>query len=119
MHPHNHHHPHHPHHHNKDRRPSGLSVKHCDAGPTAGLAPHLLRVPSRLQEKRASVISLGSAKVSRSSSHLIKLLLTRVYGQVDWRKAPRERNKIDYVARILFPALFAIFVIIYFSFLLA
>lgn len=115
MHPHNHHHPHH----NKERRPSGLSVKHSDSAPTAGLAPHLLRVPTRLQEKRASVISLGSAKVSRSSSHLIKLLLTRVYGHVDWRKAPRERNKIDYVARILFPSLFALFVTIYFSLLLA
>lgn len=45
--------------------------------------------------------------------HWIKNLLNTVYGHVDWYKAPRDRNKVDYVARILFPSTFALFVLIY------
>ena len=73
---------------------------------------------ARLRDKRPSVISLGAEKVSKKSSHLIKLLLTYVYGQVDWRKSPRERNKIDYVARVFFPSAFLLFVIVYFTYLI-
>ena len=46
-------------------------------------------------------------------SHWIKNFLHSVYGHIDWYKAPTDRNKVDYVARILFPSSFALFVIIY------
>lgn len=45
--------------------------------------------------------------------HWIKNLLNTVYGHIDWYKAPRDRNKVDYVARILFPSSFALFVVAY------
>ena len=51
---------------------------------------------------------------SRKTSHVIKTILNQVYGEVDWRKSPQVRNKIDYVSRILFPTSFAIFVFVYF-----
>lgn len=47
-------------------------------------------------------------------SHTVKQLLNHIYGEIDWRKAPGDRNKIDYCARIIFPASFGIFVICYF-----
>jgi hypothetical protein len=51
---------------------------------------------------------------SKSTAHLIKTILTQIYGEVDWRKSPQVRNKIDYVARIIFPTSFAVFVFFYF-----
>lgn len=50
----------------------------------------------------------------RNTAHIIKAILNQVYGQVDWRKSPHVRNKIDYVSRILFPTSFAFFVFFYF-----
>lgn len=51
-------------------------------------------------------------------SHVVKQLLNHVYGDVDWRKAPGDRNKVDYCARILFPTTFIIFIVCYFVVLL-
>lgn len=88
-------------------------------GDRTKLDPHLQHVrTTRVFGKRESVISLGDTKVTRSSAHFIKQLLTHIYGDVDWRKSPRERNKIDYLSRILFPTSFFLFVVAYFSFLL-
>lgn len=66
--------------------------------------------------KRGSIFSLSSDKASHNSTaHLIKVLLNHIYGPIDWRKAPADRNKIDYVSRILFPSTFLLFVIFYFT----
>lgn len=43
----------------------------------------------------------------------LKNFLDSVYGQIDWYKAPSDRNKVDYVSRLLFPTMFAVFIIIY------
>lgn len=43
----------------------------------------------------------------------LKNFLESVYGQIDWYKAPSDRNKVDYVARLLFPIIFAIFILVY------
>jgi hypothetical protein len=51
---------------------------------------------------------------SAHASHVVKQLLNHIYGEIDWRKAPGDRNKIDYCARVLFPLAFALFVIAYF-----
>lgn len=50
---------------------------------------------------------------SLTASHVIKTALNHVYGNVDWRKSPQDRNKIDYVSRILFPVMFFFFVALY------
>lgn len=66
--------------------------------------------------KRGSIFSLSSDKGSHNSTaHMIKVLLNHIYGPIDWRKAPTDRNKIDYVSRILFPSTFVLFVIFYFT----
>lgn len=43
----------------------------------------------------------------------VKNLLLSIYGHIDWYKAPTDRNKVDYVARVLFPTSFCMFVFIY------
>ena len=43
----------------------------------------------------------------------LKNFLQSVYGQIDWYKAPSDRNKVDYVSRLLFPIMFIVFIIIY------
>ena len=50
---------------------------------------------------------------SLTASHMIKTALNHVYGNVDWRKSPQDRNKIDYVSRVLFPVMFFFFVALY------
>lgn len=45
--------------------------------------------------------------------HWLKNFLQSVYGQIDWYKAPSDRNKVDYVSRLLFPIMFIVFIIIY------
>jgi hypothetical protein len=45
--------------------------------------------------------------------HWLKNFLHSVYGQIDWYKAPSDRNKVDYISRLLFPIMFLIFTIIY------
>ena len=49
-----------------------------------------------------------------SAANLLQSVLNQVYGEIDWRKSPQVRNKVDYVARILFPSTFALFVFFYF-----
>lgn len=67
--------------------------------------------------RRASIFTIGGDKENstRSSAHLIKTLLNHIYGPIDWRKSPQDRNKIDYVSRILFPSAFFLFVVFYFT----
>lgn len=43
----------------------------------------------------------------------VEVFLHAVYGPLDFFDRPQERNKVDYVARILFPFLSVIFVIVY------
>jgi hypothetical protein len=50
---------------------------------------------------------------SSKLSHWIKTMLSRVYGEVDYKKNPMDRNKVDYVCRILVPLLYFVFIIIY------
>lgn len=50
---------------------------------------------------------------SHYTNQATKALLTRVYGRVDWSKNPLSRNKVDYIARILFPVLYLVFIIVY------
>lgn len=80
----------------------------------------------------------------RTVSHMVKSILNRVYGEIDWKVShvvaidnllaqwilcnlipfgsvrfrsqakPGDYNKIDYCARILFPVAYAVFVITYF-----
>lgn len=57
----------------------------------------------------AFTFSYGSGRVA----HFIKVALNRVYGEIDYKKNPMDRNKVDYVARVLYPVLFFIFIIIY------
>jgi hypothetical protein len=106
---------------NKCKNMSNSSMSNMD-GDMMKLDPHLLlkrqsKSHFNFNNKRDSLISMGDTRMTRSSSHLIKLMLTHVYGHVDWRKCPRERNKIDYVSRILFPLSFTIFVTAYFMYL--
>ncbi|KAI1278701.1 Glycine receptor subunit beta [Halotydeus destructor] len=49
---------------------------------------------------------------------IVKQLLTHVYGDVDWRKAPGDRNKIDYCSRIVFPLAYLLFCVCYFIYLM-
>lgn len=47
--------------------------------------------------------------------NLVTKLLSTVYGpRVNWSKNPLQRNKVDYLARIFFPALYCLFMLIYF-----
>lgn len=41
----------------------------------------------------------------------VKKLMVKVYGDVDWKKAPLHRNKVDYMARILFPLFYLLFIL--------
>ena len=43
----------------------------------------------------------------------VKTVLNSIYGHIDWSKAPTDRNKVDYVARIVFPLSFAASISIY------
>jgi hypothetical protein len=45
--------------------------------------------------------------------HWLKNFLDSVYGQIDWYKAPSDRNKVDYISRLLFPLSFIFFCAIY------
>ena len=45
--------------------------------------------------------------------HWLKNFLDSVYGQIDWYKAPSDRNKVDYVSRLLFPLSFMFFTAVY------
>lgn len=45
---------------------------------------------------------------------MVAKLLTAVYGNVSWTKNPLQRNKVDYLARIVFPASYCLFTVVYF-----
>ena len=77
------------------------------------------RLHSRAYAKRASIFSLGSDREgsNKNTAHLIKAMLNQIYGPIDWRKSPQDRNKVDYVSRILFPSAFCIFITLYFTLL--
>lgn len=76
-----------------------------------------MRRSSYAYSKRGSIFTLSGEKDNsgKNTARLIKTLLNHIYGPIDWRKSPQDRNKIDYVARILFPSSFLIFVIFYFT----
>ena len=50
---------------------------------------------------------------STKTSHWIKRMLIKVYGEIDFEKNPLDRNKVDYISRILFPILYFISISIY------
>lgn len=52
--------------------------------------------------------------LTRKIVYIIDMTLIFFYGEIDWKKAPLTRNKLDYVSRILFPTMFACFLVIYF-----
>ncbi|KAI1278007.1 Serine/threonine-protein kinase 10 [Halotydeus destructor] len=56
----------------------------------------------------------GLAAKLHPVAHYVKLVLKKVYGPLDWTKAPLNRNKIDYASRIIFPCLYVAFILIYF-----
>jgi len=91
-------------------------------------------INARVQSSLKHSISKASLKESKSSSnlydhnkrrvsydfiirpeigHWLKNFLDSVYGQIDWYKAPSDRNKVDYVSRLVFPLTFIFFVIFY------
>lgn len=43
----------------------------------------------------------------------IENMLVVVFGEIDYKKEPMDRNKVDYVARIFFPVAYIVFVILY------
>jgi hypothetical protein len=67
-------------------------------------------------EEKKALLAQDQFPCSMDSSrltHWIKETLIRVYGDVDFKKNPLDRNKVDYCARILFPIVYLIFIVIY------
>ena len=93
---------------------SACDVEQGDSGSRLGAS---LRPRSFSFAKRASIFTLGGDKevAGKSTAHLIKILLNHVYGPIDWRQSPQDRNKVDYVSRIMFPSAFLLFVVFYFT----
>lgn len=58
-------------------------------------------------------IGFSYAYASTRISNWIKRILIKIYGEVDFKKNPLDRNKVDYCARIIFPLLYLIFIVIY------
>jgi len=48
-------------------------------------------------------------------SKLDDMIIVAVYGPIDFHEDPWMRNKVDYNARIFFPAFYVLFVLIYIS----
>lgn len=55
----------------------------------------------------------GSDNWYTALGHGIDALIYAFFGQVDFKKEPYVRNKVDYAGRILFPIAFVLFVFIY------
>ncbi|XP_015786003.1 glycine receptor subunit alphaZ1 isoform X2 [Tetranychus urticae] len=72
-------------------------------------------VEEKKEYLRSATYRLQCTADSNKVSHAIKLALNKIYGPVDWFKNPLDRNKIDYVARVLFPLTYILFLIIYAS----
>lgn len=66
-------------------------------------------VDERKSLANGTTFALSSSRIT----HLVKEGLIRVYGDVDFKKNPLDRNKVDYCARIIFPIIFLLFIIIY------
>ncbi|RWS26399.1 glutamate-gated chloride channel-like protein [Leptotrombidium deliense] len=70
-----------------------------------------------IDEKKERMNSNSPTIITRNTStkttHFIKKSLIKIYGAIDWSKAPLDRNKVDYCARIIFPLLYILFVLIY------
>lgn len=47
-------------------------------------------------------------------SHCISAALIRIYGHVDYEQNPLDRNKVDYIARLLFPFIYLLFLLVFF-----
>jgi hypothetical protein len=63
-----------------------------------------------------SETELFKPKGPSRTSRFINIVLQEVYGDVDFSKNPMDRNKIDYISRIIFPLFYVIFIIGYFLF---
>lgn len=68
---------------------------------------------SKCDEKSLKRRASSGEVLKKDLSHWIKNVLVGVYGPVDWSKAPLDRNKVDYCARVLFPCIFALFIFVY------
>lgn len=58
-------------------------------------------------------IAFSCATQSSRMSHWVKRTLVQVYGDVDFKKNPLDRNKVDYFSRIAFPVVYMIFILLY------
>ena len=47
-------------------------------------------------------------------SHYISRILIKIYGHVDYEQNPLDRNKVDYISRLVFPLIYLIFLLIFF-----
>ncbi|XP_074598784.1 glycine receptor subunit alpha-2-like [Brevipalpus obovatus] len=67
------------------------------------------------KEMNARHPSYGLVYSSKTNyvNHSIKVILRKVYGDIDWSRNPLDRNKVDYCARIVFPLFYILFVIVY------
>lgn len=45
--------------------------------------------------------------------HYLSMLVYKVFGPINFEKAPTNRNKIDYLARIVYPCTWILFVFLY------
>ncbi|XP_053213116.1 glycine receptor subunit alpha-2-like isoform X2 [Panonychus citri] len=70
-------------------------------------------VEEKKEYLRSATYRLQCTSDSNKMSHAIKLVLNKVYGNVDWNKNPLDRNKVDYAARIIFPFAYVLFLIVY------
>lgn len=68
-----------------------------------------------VEEKKAAQEQVRFSCTFNSSrlTHWIKETLIRVYGDIDFKKNPLDRNKVDYCARIVFPLVYLLFIFIY------
>ena len=62
-------------------------------------------------EKTLTFTRKSGGRLSRWSNTLLRI----IYGTVPFDKNPMDRNKVDYMARILFPLAYFSFVVIYFA----
>jgi len=74
---------------------------------------HVHVVDEKKSAETRDPVAFAFSYDSTRISHFIKVVLNRVYGEVDYKKNPMDRNKVDYAARIVFPALFLLFIVIY------
>ncbi|KAI1278703.1 Glycine receptor subunit beta [Halotydeus destructor] len=91
--------------------------------PAANVKNNLQRqasLPSRIFHiRRHSHQHSKSGNTDTEANHdeqmgsIVQKVLRNVYGDIEWFKAPGDRNKIDYCARIIFPITFIHFCLFY------